>query len=499
MKFTFKTAEELSAMDDNQRATYHNAMKAHLENMELELAKKATPEEVKSANKEEIEALKKELSEMKETAKTQGAELTAMKENAGKVENSKKTFKQLVKEALTSERFKEYTKRGFTGKSGEIELKTVDLTADYTGNVIMISSTSQRVLDEPANRRLNIRDIMPVMPTDNPNHTFPEVYDWDKNVAMEAENGTLNESAFKVRENSIGTKRLGTYIKISKRMLKSVSWLVYHLSSKLPDALKFVEDFQILFGDGAGNNLSGICKNATAFDLTYATYAGGAFSSIAGYDGTANTLATFAAVHGLKNGDILSVASSTGATYDGDHIVNVVNSTQVLLNQAYTADAGIANWTATAKNALYFKIDNPQEIDVIIAAIAILSRGEYFASGVVLNPMQMAIIRTLKATDDNYIKGSMIEVRNGITYIANVPIVETNAMPAGYFLVGDFQKAIELLEFTAMTLEFADDVSYKLNNEVAAIISEEVILPIYNKYMFIYGSFASAITELTKP
>ena len=457
-------------------------------------------EDLKDLNKEQFDALSKSIAENVETLKTLSQTVTEMKENGT---NGQKTvtFENAVKEVIASDKFKAYAEGGYKGRSGAIELKTVDLAADYTGSNILISTQSNRVLDNPANRRLNMRDLIPVMGTDLPFHVYPEVYDWDKNVAMKTENGTLNESAFKVREKQTGTKRLGTYIKISKRMLKSVKWLVAHLSAKLPDALKFVEDFQILFGDGNGNNLDGIARNASAFDLTYKTYSATAFSSIAQYgtNGSAddNTLATFAAKHELSNGDVLTVANSTGATYNGDHIVTVVNATQVLLNQKYTADANVAaNWTGSAKSSLYHAIDGAQQIDVLVCAIALLNRAEYMASGIVVNPVEAAKIRLIKSTDEDYVKNAAIEIRNGVTYINNVPVMETSAMPAGYFLVGDFQKAVELLELTAMTVEFADDVTYKLNNEIAAIIQEEIILPIYNKYMFIYGDFATAQSEL---
>ena len=451
---------------------------------------------------EKFEGVEKQMKEYKEMIEKQGAEITSLKES-GKTTKEGFSFKEAVAKALNSETFKKYSEDGsYKGKSGAIELKgVVDITNDYTGTVL-ISSRSNRVLDHPANRKLYMRDVISVMPTDMPFHVYSEVYTWDKNIAMETENGTLNESSFLVREVSTGTKRLGTFVKISKRMLKSLPWLTSHLSTKLPDALKFVEDYQILFGDNTGNNLNGIVRNAQAFDLTYATYIATAFTSIAQYGTNAaaddGTLITFAAAHSLKNGDILTLANTTGATYDGDHIVNVVSATVVMITQDYDADANVAaNWTGSAKNAMYHKVNGAQQIDVLIASVATLNRGEYQATGIAINPIEAALIRMLKSTTEEYLKA--IEIRNGIIYIANVPVIETNAMPAGYFLVGDFQRAVELLEFSGMTLEFADDVSYKLANQVAVIIQEEVILPIYNKYMFVYGDFTTAKSELETP
>ena len=70
-------------------------------------------------------------------------------------------------------------------------------------------------------------------------------------------------------------------------------------------------------------------------------------------------------------------------------------------------------------------------------------------------------------------------------------------MPLGKFAIGDFMNGANLIQYTGLMLEFADDVSYKLQNQVAAIVQEEVIFPIYNKFAFLYGGFASCKTLLS--
>ena len=497
---TIETQTKSLIDEKNKGLVTTDAFELKLKELKIEL-EKLVPTDKSEEIKVKFENVETQLKQNKEILEKQAEVLTALKE-AGTSKESKISFKNVVDNALDSDAFKKYSDGNFKGNSEEIELKgVVDITSDYTGDTNFLTSQDKRIIDLP-NRKINIRDIITVLGTDLPYHAFREVYDWDKNIAMETENGELNESSFKIREKTVDVKRLGTHVIISKRMLKSLTWLKGHLAKKLPDALKFVEDFQILFGDGTGNNLDGLSRNATAFDLTYLAYVTGDFTSIAQYgtNGAAddNTLLTFTAAHTMKNGDILTLASTTGATYDGAHIITVVNDTQVLLNQDYTADGNVlANWTGDAKNAMYHNVNGAQQIDVLTASVAILNRGEYQATAAIINPIEGALIRMLKSTTEEYLKG--IEVRNGILYISNVPVVETNAMPAGYFMVGDFSRAVQLLEFSSMTLEFSDDVSYKLKNEIVAIIQEEVLLPIYNGYEFIYGDFATAKSELETP
>jgi HK97 family phage major capsid protein len=80
-----------------------------------------------------------------------------------------------------------------------------------------------------------------------------------------------------------------------------------------------------------------------------------------------------------------------------------------------------------------------------------------------------------------------------------MPIAVSNAMPAGSFLVGDFQRAIEIAEYTPLTIQISEDTTDKKKNQVTVIAEEELIVPIYNPYWFVYGTFAAAITALEKP
>ena len=51
-------------------------------------------------------------------------------------------------------------------------------------------------------------------------------------------------------------------------------------------------------------------------------------------------------------------------------------------------------------------------------------------------------------------------------------------------------------QFTELTLEFSESTNEKLKNTVEAIIQEEILFPIYNKYMFVVGDFATAIPAI---
>lgn len=428
--------------------------------------------------------------------KTQGEELRKLQDGGAPGSNKNSLRKELEK-ALESPEYKEFVDSNGK-KKASFSLKAVSVTSDYTGNSLThITSRDSRVVDHPEVKRLNIRDLLTVMPTDLPYLAFTEVYDWDRNAGVIGENGELAESTFKVREATVDAKRIGTHIPLSKRMLRSASFVVGHIMQKLPAMVKYQEDFQLLHGDGAGDNVLGVFKKAQDFTTlinTSITGAAGAVSSVASYDGGAKAIVTFAANQNLNNGDTITFANATHTGYNAAFAATVISPTQILIDKSYTAEADTSAWTFTVNSPFKDSIEAAQEIDVLKVAKTLVTVQEYMATGYVLNPVDATKIETLKGSDEHYIDVQRLE--NGVLTIGGLPVVETTAMPAGKFIVGDWVLAAALAQFAELTLEFSESTQEKLKNMVEAIIQEEVLFPIYNPYMFVTGSFATAKTAI---
>ena len=385
----------------------------------------------------------------------------------------------------------------------ELQAKaTVDVAGDHTGN-IFITDPRLQVRDIPL-RMVHIRDLLARETTDGTIITAPEVYDYTDaftaGATMLAENGQAPETVFKTKENSWTLKRIAVSMRISKRYFKTngLSWVRSHILNRLPDQLQFVEDFQLLFGDGQGNNVDGINQDAQAFDLTPQTYTAGAISSIATYDEALQTQINFTAAHGLRNGDNLTIANASEGTYNATHTSIIVrNQFSVIINQAYVVEADTSAWTGTGTSYWYQSIDNAQEFDVLSVAIALLESGEYAPTGIVLHPNDVQKLGLLKSTQANYVAVSRDAA--GRLNINSLPIATTTAVPAGQFFVGDFQRAAALAEYTPLTIQLAEDVETKQKNEVVIIAEEEFIFPKYNPFWFMYGRFAAAKTALKTP
>lgn len=487
--------EQIAEFKSEFEELANKAKSGMIDKAEFDKKFKEISDKLEKFDSEKFEQFKTTLEELESKLKTQGEKIKEVSEGAKP--QSEKGLRSEIKTILESEEYKEFVASNGK-KKASFEIKTVSITDDYTGTSrVHITTRDNRVVDHPQVTRLNVRDLLTVMPTDLPYLAFTEVYDWDRAVAVNSENGALAESSFKVREATIDAKRIGTHVPISKRMLKSADYVLNHLMQRLPAQVKYYEDFQLLWGDGAGNNVNGIFNVASDFATlinTTLTGVAGKVSSVATYDGGTKSLITFAENFDIPNGSTITIANATESTYNAAHKAIVISPKQIVIELTYVAEADTSAWTFTVSSPFKTSISAAQQIDVLKVGKTLVTQQEYTANGIVLNPVDATLIETLKGNDEHYIDVKRLD--NGVLTISGVPVVETTAMPAGKFAVGDWAMAAALLEFSQLVLEFSESTTEKLGNYVEAIIQEEVLFPIYNKYMFVVGDFGTAITAI---
>jgi len=489
--------EQIDGFKAEFKTLAEEAKKGLLTKEEIESKFADISKKLEKFDAEKFEAFKTTLAQLEADLQKQDLKIKGLDE--GGFKGSDKSLRSEIKEILETPEYKDFVESNGKKKASFTLKAPVSVTSNYTGTSrVHISTRDSHVVDYPEVTRLNIRDLLSVMPTDLPYLAFTEVYDWDRAVGMNTENGALAESSFKVREATTDVKRIGTHVPISKRMLRSAPFVLNHLMQRLPAQVKYAEDFQLLFGDGAGNNLTGIFKVAPNFATvvdTSVTGAATAVASVATYDGGTKTIINFAANQVINNGDVITIASATAPSYNASHKVMVVSPKQIVIELAYVAEADTSAWTFVVNHPFKNAQDAAQQIDVLRFAKAIVSQQEYSASGGALNPIDATLIESLKDNTENYLDVQRV---NGVLTISGIPFAETTAIPAGKFAVGDFKMAAALLEFTSLTLEFSESTTEKLGNYVEAIIQEEVLFPIFNKYMFIVGDFTTAIAAINK-
>ena len=456
-----------------------------------ELLKGATEEQKKKFD--DYDVIIKELAQKVSGFETKGLD---MGENESQIQKA-------VKEVLDSEKFKSFAKGNTQKSSGVIKISTkaLSLGSSYSGGTAGISVVANRVSENPQPRKLSMRDCMMTESSEEPFLVYQQITDLDRNAAAVSENGVLPESSFKVKEITAGATRIGTTIFVSKRMLRSIKWLQSWLSNRIPAMVRLAEDFQILKGDGAGSNLLGIfkvCQNAKTVLSTLITGVAGSIATVETYNGGLQTLVTFTGPQSLiNNGADITFAAFANAAYNAKFKANKVNDRQIVIDVAYTVQTApqIAAATFSAGGEFAETVVAPTIADAILAVQAYLTYGEYSPNCLCLNPIDTFKLRVLKDTQDRYL--DVIKFINGVYYIGNMPICETTAVVPGEFFIGDCAMGASLVDFQSLELEFAEDITSKRANQVAIIVQEEVIFPVYNPYAFLYGKFSEVITLIT--
>jgi len=157
------------------------------------------------------------------------------------------------------------------------------------------------------------------------------------------------------------------------------------------------------------------------------------------------------------------------------------------------ATGGNLNGLITQATAYDTGLDvaNDTKVDQLRHAILQVTKSEYMADGIVLNPTDWHLIELLKVnagTDDRYVWADP-QSRN-VPRIWGLPVVETQSQTAGEFLVANFSMSCQLFDRWDATIEVAREHSdYFVKNMVAILCEERIALVVYRPLALIEGSF----------
>jgi len=512
-----KDAEQKSFMENILGAMCDVVNKANdglITKEDMETQFNAINDKLKGYDSEKFAQVVKDNEELREMLK-KAMDVIANAESKGTAGmNVLSKFDERLNAMFDSEKFQDFVE-GKTRKSGMFEgFSMKDIVsvfangndgANYTGGVL-ISQQDQRYFSPYNNAKLHLRDVLPVLQGDPqfPTYTFGQVDSVDRNVRYVTENGELPESAISLKEVTASVVRLGTHIKVSKRMLKSRIFLRSYLLATLPDRIFLAEDWNILFGDGTGDNLKGIANLPGCHAVediigqAIVTIAAGGVTSVTSYNGGADVIVEFAAAQpDILEGMRITFAGATKCTgLNATHDVIKMNDRQILVKGvSFVSGETPASISATVNHGAYKSIEDPNSADVVNTIFAVMNYAQYSPSAIVMNPITVNAIMSEKDTIGRNL--GLVTGTNGVKYINGIPVIELTSIPAGKYLVGDFRNAANLIDYTSLSLEWAEDVNTKLKNYVVLIAQEEVIFPVYMPWAFAYGSIASVKTAIT--
>lgn len=123
----------------------------------------------------------------------------------------------------------------------------------------------------PYERELRVRDVIGSARTTSNNVEYPRETGFDNKAAPVAEGNKKPQSDLEFELYNAPVRTIAHTFKISRQMLDDVPALAAYVGRRGTYGLKFVEEQQILFGDGTGQNIHGIVPQATAFSPTFAS------------------------------------------------------------------------------------------------------------------------------------------------------------------------------------------------------------------------------------
>ncbi|MER8454317.1 phage major capsid protein [Mesorhizobium sp. M1428] len=117
----------------------------------------------------------------------------------------------------------------------------------------------------PAVRELTIRDLLLPGRTSSNAIEFMQETGFTNNAAPVAEGAAKPQSDLKFELVTTNVRTIAHWFAASKQVLADVPMLMSYIDGRATFGLKYVEENQLLAGDGTGQNLHGIIPQATAF------------------------------------------------------------------------------------------------------------------------------------------------------------------------------------------------------------------------------------------
>jgi HK97 family phage major capsid protein len=132
-------------------------------------------------------------------------------------------------------------------------------------------------------------------------------------------------------------------------------------------------------------------------------------------------------------------------------------------------------------------VSGDQQVDVIRRAILQVRQSFYSATGIVLNPEDWAAIELLKDMENRY--QFSVATSGAPARLWGLPVIESDALPPGEFLVGAFATAASIFDrmSTSVFLSTENEDDF-IMNMVSILFEERIGLAVKRPLAFVHGN-----------
>jgi HK97 family phage major capsid protein len=260
--------EKLQTQLDAMKAEVITAAKAEAQTQITALKTELT------AKISETEGLKSEVEKLKtDAAKNQPVidKVVSQKNDIPLGPMYGKGFEEILEDGLTAKAANLTKYKAGEGKGFTIEMprsrKTVgnlgsaaNLTGSYFVQPDRVPGLTMALYEET-----HMRDLLPTGSTNSNMIRYIRDLGGEGGPTMVAEAGTKPQIDRDLQIFDAPVRKMATYFRVPEEMIEDIPFLSSFLTQIGLEEVKAVEDTQIIYGDGTGQNLSGLFTNKTAF------------------------------------------------------------------------------------------------------------------------------------------------------------------------------------------------------------------------------------------
>ncbi|MBU9815492.1 phage major capsid protein [Rahnella sp. C60] len=216
-----------------------------------------------------VDQMASEFNALREAEKTLKAALGDLEQHVAQMplNNAAKVAETVGKVVISSEALKNFAASVEGGKRVNIPVNAALLSPDVADGVV----EPQRLpgIDTAPKQRLFIRDLIAPGRTGAPAIFWVQQTGFTNAAKVVPEGTTKPYSGIQFATKITAVTTIAHMFKASKQILDDFSQLQSTIDAEMRYGLKYVEEQEILFGDGTGVHLHGIVPQATAFDPAF--------------------------------------------------------------------------------------------------------------------------------------------------------------------------------------------------------------------------------------
>ncbi|EAR6914807.1 phage major capsid protein, partial [Salmonella enterica] len=222
-------------------------------------------EETKAA----VDKMASEFNALREAEKTLRAAIGELEQHVAQMPlaNAKHIVETVGQQVISAEALKTFSASVEGGKRVSIPVNAALISSGVAEGVV----EPQRLpgIDTAPKQRLFIRDLIAPGRTSSPAIFWVQQTGFTNKAAVVAENTTkpYSDIAFATKITPVTT--IAHMFKASKQILDDFAQLQSTVDAEMRYGLKYVEEQEILFGDGTGVHLHGIVPQASAFSAEF--------------------------------------------------------------------------------------------------------------------------------------------------------------------------------------------------------------------------------------